>query len=163
MNKNHFFAPIMRTIAVLYFIYKMAFSDPNLDWSKLIEFDNSSTGTLVGNIFIKVVFGFIFIAFLIYQFRQAKAEFSQTANRKDKLRLLSIVWSTLFYVLAALSIVNVNLDHDNISVIDYLTEFYTVSTIVGVITGIIVTIRDIKIFAQRRKNKNAQQNKTVRV
>lgn len=157
MIKNQFFTPVMRIIAVLYFIYKMAFSDPNLNWSKLLEFDNSSPGAMTGDIFIKVVFGFVFIAFLVYQTKQAVSEFRQKASEKSRLRLISIIWSFMFYPVAFKSLFNVNLEIYNTSITDYLFEFYTVSTIIGVTAGIIVIIRDIKILRRRRKNKKVLQ------
>lgn len=157
MNKNHFFVPVMRIVVVLYFIYKMAFSDPNLDWNKITEFNYSSQSTLIVDVLLKVLFGFIFISFIIYQYRQAMSEFSQKANTKDMLRLLSIVWSTLFYFTVTKGVVNVNLAQYNVRLIDYLTEFYTASTIVGVIAGIIATTQDIRIMVQIRKNKNNLQ------
>jgi len=153
MNKNKFFIPALRMISILYIIYKVFFSDLNLDWSKIIEFDNSSAAALTGDILIRVLFGFIFVTFIIYQFRQSKLEFRQKINRRSKLRLLSITWSILFYLLATISIFNVNLENENTMFIEYLTEFYTVSTIIGVIAGLIVIVRDIKIFALLRKNK----------
>jgi len=158
MSKNSFTVPAIRTIAVLYFIYKMAFSDPNLNWRELIEFDNSSAGRMTGDIFIKVVFGLIFIAFIIYQFRQAKSESRQKASSSDRLRLLSIIWSLIFYSLAAASIFNVTPEVSNTSFMNYLTELYTVSTLIGVAAGAFVIIRDIKIFRHLKNNKNVLQH-----
>ncbi len=156
MSKNLFF-PAVRTTSVLYFIYKMAFSDPDLDWHQVMEFDGSSAGRMTGDIVAKMVFGFIFVSFILYQFRQAKSEFRQQASSKDRLRLLSMIWSLIFYPVAAASLFNIHFKVDNSNFIDYLTNFYTVSTLIGVAAGAIVIIRDIKIFRGLKKNRNVLQ------
>lgn len=145
----------MRLLAVLYFIYKMAFSDPNFHWNQLFEIDNSSSGAMVGDVFVKILLGFIFISFIYYQLKQAISEFKQTRPKKERLRLISLIWSFLFFPAVFLSLFNVNLKVDNTSIGEYLMEFYTVSTIIGVIAGITVIINDLGIIRQTRKNKNA--------
>jgi len=55
------------------------------------------------------------------------------------------------------SLFNVNLEIDNTSITSYLIEFYTISTVVGVTTGIIIMIKDIQTLKQLRNNKNALQ------
>lgn len=157
MNRKELFIPVLRIIAILYFFYKMAFSDPNLNWSKLLDFDNSSTGAMAGDIFIKVLFGLIFIAFILYQLRQFTADFKQIKPKKDRLRLISIIWSFLFFPMALMSLFNVNLENDNTSITNYLLEFYTMSTAIGVTAGIIIMIKDIQILKQLRNNKNTLQ------
>lgn len=155
MNRKELFIPVLRIIAVLYFIYKMAFSDPNLNWNRLLDFDNSSSGAMAGDIFIKVLFGLIFIAFILYQLRQSASDFKQITAKKDRLRLISIIWSFLFFPMALISLFNVDLEIGNISITSYLIEFYTISTVVGVTAGIIIMIKDIQILRQLRNNKNA--------
>ncbi|MGB0868396.1 MAG: hypothetical protein ACPGSD_02255 [Flavobacteriales bacterium] len=157
MNKKELFIPTFRIITVLYFIYKMVFADPNSDWSRLFDIDNSSIGAMVGDIFIKVLFGLIFIAFILYQLRQSVSDFKQSTLKKDRLRLISIIWSLLFYPLALISIINVNLEITNTSFTSYLIEFYTLSTVIGVTTGIIILIKDIQIQKELKKNKNKAQ------
>ncbi len=143
MSKNQYFTPLFRIFAVSYFVYKMAFSDPNLHWTKLLELHYSSSGEMVGDIFMKIVFGLIFIAFISYQIKQGLLEFKQKTPTKNRLRLLSIIWSFLFYPLALSSLFNVNLKISNTNLTDYLFEFYTVVTIIGVIAGLVVAIKDI--------------------
>ncbi|GAB5530466.1 MAG: hypothetical protein Roseis3KO_22430 [Roseivirga sp.] len=155
MNKKQLFIPVLRVIAILYFIYKMAFSDPSLNWSSLLDFDNSSPGVMAGDIFIKLLFGLIFIAFILYQLRQAALGLKQITPKKDRLRLISIIWSFLFFPMALISLFNVNLEFDNTSITSYLIEFYTISTVVGVTAGIIITIKDIQTLKQLRNSKNA--------
>lgn len=158
MNRKKLFIPVLRIIAVLYFIYKIAISDPNLNWRRLLDFDNSSAGSMAGDIFIKVFFGLIFIAFILYQLRQSASDFKEITPKKDRLRLISIIWSFLFFTIALMSLFNVNLEIDNTSITSYLIEFYTISTVVGVTAGIIIMIKDIQILKQLRNNKNALQH-----
>jgi drug/metabolite transporter (DMT)-like permease len=132
----------------------MAFSDPNLKWSSLFKFDHSSTGELVGFVFVNVLFGLIFIAFIIYQLRQSVSEIRQSTPKKDRLRLISVIWSLLFFPMVFMSLFNVNLEISNTSITSYLIEFYTLSTIVGVTAGILVVIKDIRLLKQLRKDKN---------
>jgi len=155
MNKNQLLIPVLRIIAVLYFIYKMAFSDPNLNWSKLLDIDTSSPGAMAGDIFSKVLFGLIFITFVLYQFRQTISDFRQIKPRKDKLRLVSVIWSLLFFPISLLSLFNVIQEIDSTSIASYLMEFYTISTLVGVTAGIIILIKNIQIRRQLRKTKTA--------
>ena len=152
MNKKQLIIPVLRIIAVLYFIYKVVFSDPNLDWNSLFDFNTSSAGELVGDIFIRVFFGLIFIAFVLYQLRQSVSDLKRISPKKDRLRLTSVIFSFLFFPLALFSLFNVNLEYDNTSITSYLLEFYTISTIIGVTAGIFVLIKDIQILRQLRKN-----------
>lgn len=131
----------------------MAFSDPNLGWNRFLEIDNSSSGAMAGDLFIKIVFGLIFIAFVVFQLKQAISEFRQKEPKKDRFRLVSLIWSFLFYSIALKSLFNVNLKMDQTSIGNYLMEFYSIATIIGVSTGVIVIIRDIQILKQLKKNK----------
>lgn len=46
--------PILRVTMLCYFVYKMVFANPNFIWSLLLKLDNSSAGTIAGEIFVKV-------------------------------------------------------------------------------------------------------------
>lgn len=145
---------MIRVVAISYFIYKMAFSDPNLNWDQLFEIENSSPGVMTGDILVKVVFGLIFIMYIGYQVMQAISEYRQKESKKNPLRLVSIIWSILFYPIVLASLFNVNLEIDNTSIGEYLIEFYTVSTILGVAAAIITLIMDIKILKLIKEKKN---------
>jgi len=143
--------PILRIIMLCYFVYKMVFANANFKWNSIFELDNSSAGTLTGEIIVKVFFAYVIVAYFIYQTRQMIAEFSKCEPQKFKFRTLSIIFSNLFFPITALSLFNISIDFNKSSLISYLLEFYTIATIIGVIAAVLVAIEDVRILLLLRK------------
>lgn len=79
------------------------------------------------------------------------AEFSKCEPQNFKFRTLSVIFSNLFFSIAALSLFNISIDFNKSSIISYLSEFYTIATIIGVIAAVLVTIEDVRILLLLKK------------
>lgn len=150
--------PLLRLLSAGYFVYKVAFSDPHFSWSSIWSIEYTSAGAFAGDLFFRVFFGFVILAFLFYQVRQGFSELNRHEPRRIRFRGLSIIWSLLFYPTAASSLFNISLDLAQITLFHYLLEFYTVATIFGVTASIFVIVEDTRIFFRLRKRRKAGFN-----
>ncbi|MFM9945493.1 MAG: hypothetical protein ACKVQB_09705 [Bacteroidia bacterium] len=152
-----------RIIILLYFFYKVYLAYWTLYVSDRLGL-NANPGTMSGTYVGFILIAFIFGAFCFYQIRQSIIEIRHiTATKKIRFRLLSIIFSIIFFTLSATSIVN--LDFSQIEILDYLIEFYTLFTLVAFLSSIIVTMEDINLYRELRQKSrlfslNRNQDKT---
>ena len=151
MTNHKLFLPVARIVGVLYFIYKMVFSDPTWSIFDLYKLNTTSAATLLAGIIFYTLFSAFLLGLLWYQLRQAKYEYQGEGLRKDLLRLFSVLWSLVFYPLALWSVLKINLVAAQISLIEYLIEFYTLATLIGSTAGLVALIKDIKIIIALRR------------
>ncbi len=132
-------------LILIYIFYKMILTNSNLT---SFQFDRDSPS----KIFVFLLFFFVFLLFYIYQIGQVLREVkNSTDSDKNKFRLYSIIFSPIFFLLCAVSLINV--PFSKIVLSEYFLELYTIFTFISILSSIVVTIKDIKLHRQYKHNK----------
>ena len=141
---------ILRIILVGYVIYKMFLV---LFFPKILltNLEEKSAGEITGGLLVLLLFIVIFILYFIYQLKCIIVELNgkYSDGKNNRLRLFSIFFSIAFFTLSAVSLFNVRLE--DVTLTMYLAEFYTVFTVIAVVSSAFVGKRDILNYREFKK------------
>jgi len=149
-----------RIVILGYIIYKMLLSSPLPSFSSIFRLEelNQKTGGgyaghITGTIIVITLFSFLFGTFFFYHIKQGISEFkNEKVYLKRRFRLISILFTSIFFLVAGLSLFNTGSQDITILLkLNSWLDFYTIFTLVSTMTAFFIVFSDIKIYRMSKK------------